>query len=274
MKKIILFSILITIISCTNKKLPDFVSNHDYKELLKQRTTIEDPVEKFYFYQHLLKVHYLDELKKEKELNGISDNDLIQIIDSSMTIYSIYEINFDKLKLEFNRDSLTRKDILNTNQILDSVANNDIKNLPYLTEELNLGSDSRMFFHVTSENILAIEYELGSTASCSGFYYLIENKKVKYLNDIYSYLKVNEYKLLEKTIKSKLPNYIHPSDRMFPEIKKEKNGNYAVRFLALESDDANCCPSAEVRFETSDFETIVPNSVTIKLLLDTEIMAD
>ena len=46
-------------------------------------------------------------------------------------------------------------------------------------------------------------------------------------------------------------------------IVKNDKGNYTLAFLAYDEDDAGCCPTVNVSFETADFISITANSLKI-----------
>ncbi|ENA1795698.1 hypothetical protein ABF176_002545 [Flavobacterium psychrophilum] len=284
MKKIgTTIALSILLFSCKQETKIEQTKNYsqiyDSKELLELRNSITDSVEKLKFYQHLYQVTVFEDLKnyksetnldlmdeeRNKEFLSLKNNPDNVLIDISKVVVSEYTPNIE-LKDFNSNDGINLYKPKEIIKRLDSI---------FMTKKYDLGSVLHEAFvgtlaygtYVSSfkNNIVTIERQFGTGASMAYQYVLIENNNAKNLKEVYDYLNKPEYQKLETEIKRIAKTYRNTSTRSGTEIKQLTNNNYNISFRGELEEDAGCCPSLEINYETVDFKSIIPNSIKVKV---------
>ena len=245
----------------------DFLQIFNSRELLDLNKKNAEPKEKYAFYKHLFLVTTFEDLKNSAKkdliaLKKYSDKTLIEL--SKIINYEYISIGNDQ-----NMDSIpSNTGLLTRNQIntkLDSTFSSKKYNLSKVMHDAFVGPfDGGTNIESIKENIVTILRQFGMGASYVYTYVLVENNNVTNLGQVYDHLSKSEYNKLERDIKKVANNYIGMCERSGTAITK-KGDNYLISFTAYQNEDAACCPSLSVSYETKDFKNLIPNSVIIKL---------
>lgn len=273
MKKTILIIAFISLVFVSCKQETKNESKNDYsqifnsKELLDLKNTIKEPKEKYSFYKHLYLVTTFEDLKNSdnkdlSELKKYSDKTLIEL---SKIINDEYTTNGK----DENMDSIPSfTGLLTRNQIiskLDSIFSTKKYNLSEVMHETFVGTlNGGTFPETIKDNIITLQRSFGTGASQVYTYVLFENDKVTNLGQVYDYLSKTEYNKLENEIKNVAKNYNGMCSRTGTEIKKSAD-KYLISFTAYQIEDAGCCPTLSISYETKDFKNIIPNSIKTKI---------
>lgn len=252
MKKIIIYSFLVfSIISC--KKEND-------KGIVDTKTEAEQVS----FYKDLLIDKTFKDLKKEysKEFANFSDSVIIKVA---------------RIQLENSRSETNINDTIYLDNTTITVKEQLIKvdslyyNKKDLSAELyNLFLDDHEAQLKTIEsfenNVITLFWSPMQNAPSSHYQkLLLKDNDVLDLGSGLKKLSKEEFEKLKNFIKlngfKDIEISIEPNrnDVVISKI----NNNYLVEFQAYDVEDADCCPSINVSFQTSDFETIVTNSIKV-----------
>lgn len=274
MKKTILVLAFISFVfvSCKQETKNDEIKNDYYqifnsKKLIELKNTITEPKEKYSFYKHLYLVATLEDLKNSEnkdlsELKNYSDKTLIEL--SKIIIDEYTSNNKDE-----NMDSIpSYTGLLTRNQIitkLDSVFSTKKYNLSEVMHETFVGTlNGGTFPETIKDNIITLQRSFGTGASQVYTYVLVENENVTNLGQVYDYLSKSEYDKLENEIKNVAKNYNGMCSRTGTEIIKTED-KYLISFTAYQNEDAGCCPTLSISYETKDFKNIIPNTIKTKI---------
>lgn len=236
----------------------------DLSKLFEIGKSIKPSVEKYNFYQHLYYAYNYDMLKNaiDPEINQIKKYPENIIKEVARIVVPEYKIKISEKELdESDGESSLRVKM----QSLDSSLEvNDSETYSKLKDFINGSPFMETFVEKVTGEFVTVNRNAGTGASLVFQYLYYKNGKLTNLGTVYSYLNKAEFKSLEQTIKSKVSKYDYPSLRGGTDIVKMKNGNYKVSFFAYKENDLGCCPSIAVSYETKDFKTIIPNSITAK----------
>lgn len=270
MKKTILTLVFLSLafVSCKqetkNEIKNDYSEIFNSKELLDLKNTFTEPEEKYNFYKHLYLVTTFEDLKnsENKDLSALKNY-------SDKTLIELSKIIIDEYTSDENMDSISSYTGLQPrNQIttkLDSIFSTKKYNLSEVMRETFVGTlNGGTFPETINNNIVTILRSFGTGASEIYTYVLVENNKVTNLGQVYDYLSKTEYDKLENEIKSVAKNYNDMCSRTGTEITK-KSDKYLISFTAYQNDDAGCCPTLAISYETKDFKNIIPNSVKVQI---------
>lgn len=273
MKKTILVLAFISLafVSCKqetkNEIKNDFSQIFNSKELLDLNNTITEPKEKYSFYKHLYLVTTFEDIKNSdnkdlSQLKKYSDKTLIEL---SKIINEEYTSNGK----DENMDSIPSfTGLLTRNQIntkLDSIFATKKYELPEVMHETFVGTlTGGTYLESIKDNIVTILRQFGTGASQVYTYVLVENENVTNLSQVYNYLSKTEYEKLESEIKNVAKNYNGMCSRTGTEITKSAD-KYLISFTAYQNEDAGCCPTLSISYETKDFKNIIPNSIKTKI---------
>lgn len=252
MKKIILYSFLVvSILSCK-------------KENTKEIVDTKTEAEQLGFYKDLLIDKTFKDLKKEysKEFANFSDSVIKKIA---------------RIQLENSRSETNIKDTIYFDDTTITVKEQLIKvdslyhNKKDFDEELyNLFTDDYeaqlKAIESFENNIITMFWAPMQNAPSSHYQkLLLKDNDVLDLGSGLKKLSKEEFEKLKNFIKSKgfkdIEISIEPN-RNNVEISKNNN-YYLLEFKIYDREDADCCPSINVSFQTSDFETIVTNSIKV-----------
>ena len=274
MKKTILILALVSLthISCKqeakNEIKNDYSEIYNSKDLLDLNNTINEPKDKYSFYKHLYLVTTFEDLKNSdnkdfSELKKYSDKTIIEL---SKIIIDEYTTNGK----DENMDSIPSfTGLLTRNQIitkLDSVFSTKKYNLSEVMHETFVGTlNGGTSIESIKNNIVTILRQFGTGASHVYTYVLLENDNVTNLGQVYDYLSKTEYDKLENDIKNVAKNYNGMCSRTGTEISKNKD-TYLISFTAYQNEDAGCCPTLSISYETKDFKSIITNTINTKIL--------
>lgn len=245
----------------------DYSQIFNSKELIELKNTIIEPKEKYSFYKHLYLVATFEDLKNSEnndlsELKKYSDKTLIEL--SKIIIDEYTSNNKDE-----NMDSIPSfTGLLTRNQIitkLDSVFSAKKYNLSEVMHETFVGTlYGGTFPETIKDNIITIQRSFGTGASQVYTYVLVENENVANLGQVFDYLSKTEYDKLENEIKNVAKNYNGMCSRTGTEITKTED-KYLISFTAYQNEDAGCCPTLSISYETKDFKNIIPNTIKTKI---------
>ncbi len=253
MKKIILCSFLaISILSCKKENNENIKSNE---------------TEQITFYKNLLIKDVAKNLKKEfpKELANISDS-IIEKIAAFQTDNSDWttEMLNDTIYLGGNSVITYKKQL----EKVDSLYQNK-KDFSGELYNLFLDGQNRQLKEISfNNNIIELFWSPMSNGPSSHYQKILLKD-----NDVIDL--GNGLKLLTKSETDKLVSNIHAKgfknykfysepDRNGVNITKSNNGNYILEFSEYDEEDADCCPSISISFETKDFITIIENTLKIE----------
>ncbi|TXI64931.1 MAG: hypothetical protein E6Q46_06555 [Flavobacterium sp.] len=252
MKKIILFSLLaLSTLSC--KK--DNTENAKKSE-----------AEQLTFYKKLLIEDVAKSLKKEysKELATISDTiiEKIATIQADNCNWNIEQLN-DTIYLSNNSVTTFKKQLA----LVDSLYRNK---KDYTLDLYDLYTDLhfRQLKDISfNENIIGFYWSPGQNPISDQYQKLIlkDNDVIDLGNGLKLLAKKDIDYLVSQMHSKGYKNYEFSSEPGRNEISIVKNdkGNYTLAFLAYDEDDAGCCPTVNVSFETADFISITANSLKI-----------
>ncbi|MET3045680.1 hypothetical protein [Flavobacterium covae] len=273
MKKTILILSFISLafISCKqetkNEIKNDYSQIYNSKELLELNNKIKEPKDKYSFYKHLYLVTTFEDLKNSdyKDLTVLKKYSNKTLIELSKIIIDEYTTNGK----DENMDSIPSfTGLLTRNQIitkLDSVFSTKKYNLSEVMHETFVGTlNGGTFPETIKDNIITLQRSFGTGASQVYTYVLLENDKVTNLGQVYDYLSKTEYDNLENEIKNVAKNYNGMCSRTGTEITKSVD-KYLISFSAYQNEDAGCCPSLSISYETKDFKSVIPNSIKTKI---------
>jgi hypothetical protein len=278
--RLLALALTLLLFSCKQETKTETSKNFDEifnsKELLGMRKNISDPVEKFKFYQHLYLVTVFEGLKNypNEEINTENiDKGLLELkkypdnvlIDISKIVVSEYTPKINKTMLDspYAMSSYTPKEV---NNHLDSIFSTEKYNLNLVMQEtivcpIIIGGTYASSFQ---NNIVTIERSFGTGSSLGYQYALIKDNKVTNLGQVFDYLDKSVYQNLVSEIKKTDKNFLEPSGRSRTEINPTKNKTYLISFQGYSDEDAGCCPSLSISYETNDFKNIIPNSIKVK----------
>ncbi|GAA4056611.1 hypothetical protein [Flavobacterium chungnamense] len=273
MKKILsTIALSLLLFSCKqenkNEIKNDYSEIFNSKELLDLKNTITEPKEKYNFYKHLYLVTTFEDLKKSddkdlSELKNYSDKTLMELstIINDEYISNGKDEDMDSIPSYtglFTRNQITTK--------LDSVFSTKKYDLSAVMHETFVGTlNGGTRIASIKNNVVTIEREFGTGASLFYTNVLVENNKVTNLGQVYDYLRKSEYDKLENEIYKINTNFRDACYRECAKIEKTKNNTNLISFTGYANDDAGCCPTFSISYETIDFITIIPNSVKVKV---------
>ncbi len=268
---LILSFISVAFISCKqetkNEIKNDYSQIYNSKELLELNNTIKEPKEKYSFYKHLYLVTIFEDLKNSdnKDLGALkkySDKTLIELSKIINDEYTSKGNDIDMDSIPSYTGLLTRNEI---NTKLDSVFATKKYNLPEVMNETFVGTlTGGTYIESIKGNIVTILRQFGTGASQVYTYVLVENEDVTNLGQVYDYLSKTEYDKLENEIKNVAKNFNGMCSRNGTEITKSVD-KYLISFSAYQNEDAGCCPTLSVSYETKDFKSVIPNSIKTKI---------
>lgn len=241
-----------------------YLSVLDLNKLFKIGKSIVPSVEKYNFYEHLYYAYNYNILKKSTDIETRQIKKYPEVIIREVTriVVSGYKKTITKKQLNENDGELT---LLQKIQSLDSSLE---KNNSDFYTKLKIFITEDEYEETTVENVkekfVTINRNAGVGPSNIYQYLYCDSGKVINLKNVYNYLDKAEYKLLEATIKQKVKKYGYPSSRSGTNILKLKSGNYKITYSVLKKNDPSCCPTIQASYETKDFKTIIPNSITAK----------
>lgn len=252
MKKIILFSLLaLSTLSCKKEN-----TENAKKSEAEQLT----------FYKKLLIEDVAKNLKKEysKELTNISDSTIEKIatIQTDNCNWKIEQLN-DTIYLSNNSVTTFKKQLA----LVDSLYRNK-KDYTLNLYDLYTDLHHRQLKDISfNENIIGFYWSPGQNTISDHYQKLLlkDNDVIDLGNGLKLLAKKDVDYLVSQMHSKGFKNYEFSSEPGRNEISIVKNdkGNYTLVFLAYDEDDAYCCPTVNVSFDTADFISITANSLKI-----------
>lgn len=251
MKKIMLYSFLaISIISCKNENDKNAVDSKTETEQIS-------------FYKNLLIDETYDDLKKEysKEFLNFPDSVIKKIakiqLENSRSETNINDTIFiDSGEIAF-KEQLAKVDSLYYNK----------KDLSKDLYSLFLDENGAQLKTIESfeNNIIALFWSPMQNASSSHYQkLLLKDNDVLDLGNGLKKLSKIEFENLENFLKSKGFKDIEiDTEPNRNDVGISKSNNYLLQFKIYDKEDADCCPSINVSFETADFITIIQNTIKV-----------
>ncbi|OXB10180.1 hypothetical protein B0A81_03980 [Flavobacterium plurextorum] len=228
MKKILISALLISIVAC-QKKSEDKTSQEVKVENITKSKNINQNIEEE---EKRANDEKIAEFKSESKLKGLSEKNFNFIIN----------------KLLEDKFGLTKYNYLDFDKIDSDFWNSEISTPPI----------NKMDQRVTNKNLFVFEFNYGTNSSLRQKYFLLENNEMKNIDFKLNETDNQKLNLLLEKIGGKGSFLL--TDRL-KAITKDNQNNYELTFGLQKSSDSYSNPSISIKYKTTDFKSIVPNSI-------------
>ena len=231
MKKILILTLLILIISCqknNSKKTPA----RSYTDSIMELTEKISKTDTVTLTEKEKNNDKIAEFKNESKLKNLSEKDFNFIIDKlledgfGLTGYTY--LDFDKIDNEYWNSEITSSPI------------------------------NKMDERVKNKNFFVFEFNYGTNASLRQEYFLLDNNEMKYIDFKLNETDNKKFNLLLEKVGGK--GCFLETHKLNDIIKDEQN-NYELTFNLQKSSDSYNNRSVSIKYKTKDFKSIIPNSI-------------
>lgn len=268
MKKIFLL-LLFTNFCFSQISKENYLKIYDFNYLLKLENEISEPIDKYYFYQHLFLVSELNLYIQNSSESNYSNEFIYEILRDYVYKIPKKEITINDLDNTGSYYSITNEEgFVSLRKKLSVINNLIISNGEELELELRylfIEPMCERSIDSIKDNFIYISGNCGTGASMQYHYLFIKDNDIIDMGSGFDKLSEKESKKLDKMIKRKIKDYSHISYRNGCEIEFLNNGNFKISFRALTNEDSEASGgSLLISYETKNLVTFIPESLAIQ----------